>query len=122
MEDGSTIALNTNSRVNIDYSGERRVVQLLRGEASFDVAKSPQRPFVVYAGSGLIWAVGTAFNVRYTSDLVDVIVTEGIVKVYTQVSPEQPVASLTAAPDSDVAASENEALVSAGKSMQYSNM
>ena len=48
----------------VDYRGDNRIVRLSRGEVNFDVAKDPHRPFVVYAGDGLVWAVGTAFNVR----------------------------------------------------------
>ena len=87
LEDGSTINLNTNTEVEIDFSKDRRRIHLLKGEAHFDVAKNPQRPFVVYAGEGMVWAVGTAFNVRYIGSLnsnrpdpiIDVTVTEGTV-------------------------------------------
>jgi transmembrane sensor len=68
---------------------------LLKGEAHFEVAKNPQRPFMVYAGEGMVWAVGTAFNVRYVGNqkqadnYIDVTVTEGTVKVFAQVNQEQ---------------------------------
>lgn len=83
LSDGSILTLNTNSEVSIDYSDSRRAVTLHRGEANFEVAKNRQRPFVVFAGEGLVWAVGTAFNVSYQNDLVDVVVSEGKVKVYS---------------------------------------
>ena len=83
LNDGSVLHLNTNSEVFIDYSENRRAITLRRGEAHFDVAKNKQRPFVVYAGDGMVWAVGTAFNVNYRKSAVDVIVSEGKVKVYT---------------------------------------
>jgi transmembrane sensor len=83
LEDGSGILLNTDSVLKVDYGENWRAVHLLRGEASFEVAKNPDRPFVVYSGGGMIWAVGTAFNVRYTSESVDVVVTEGTVKVFS---------------------------------------
>ncbi|MDB9952230.1 FecR domain-containing protein [Porticoccaceae bacterium] len=98
LADGTTISLNTNSEADIEYSAERRVVRLHRGEASFDVAKNPERPFMVYAGEGMVWAVGTAFNVRYQTNpsnekqskqqphSIDVIVTEGTIKVYAGIS------------------------------------
>ena len=84
LDDGSVVSLNTNSHLEVDFSGDIRMVRLLRGEAHFDVAKNPKRPFVVYAGKGMVWAVGTAFNVRYTDVNVDVMVTEGTVKVYAE--------------------------------------
>lgn len=94
LSDGSTLSLNTNSEADIEYSDERRVVRLHRGEASFEVAKNPERPFMVYAGEGMVWAVGTAFNVRYQTNSIDpqqahsidVIVTEGTIKVFTGIS------------------------------------
>jgi len=82
LADGSQVQLNTNTRLAIRYTAGTRTIDLLRGEAHFDVARDPSRPFVVHAGSGLIRAVGTAFNV-YVSDeeAVEVTVTEGVVEV-----------------------------------------
>ena len=74
------LTLNTDSELSVDYSGDNRIIHLSRGEVNFDVAKDPHRPFVVYAGDGLVWAVGTAFNVRLIEDSVDLTVTEGRVK------------------------------------------
>ena len=78
LPDGSVIYLNTNSQVQIDYTDTTRNIVLLQGEAHFDVAKNPQRPFNVYAGGGLVQAVGTAFTVFFKEDQdIDVTVTEG---------------------------------------------
>ena len=78
LPDGSVIYLNTNSQVQIDYTATTRNILLLQGEAHFDVAKNPQRPFKVYAGGGLVQAVGTAFTVFFKEDeAIDVTVTEG---------------------------------------------
>lgn len=93
LSDGSVVALNTNSELVVDFSEGRRDVRLSRGEANFEVAKNPDRPFVVHAGDGVVWAVGTAFSVRYSatageldSAAVDVVVTEGAVKVFTDIA------------------------------------
>jgi transmembrane sensor len=86
LSDGSVITLNTDSELHVDFSGEMRVVKLIRGEANFEVAKDKARPFVVYAGDGMVWAVGTAFNVYSQNGLVDVIVSEGTVKVFSGVT------------------------------------
>jgi transmembrane sensor len=56
-------------------------VSLLGGEAHFTVAKDPRRPFVVEAGGVAVRAIGTAFNVRLDHANVDVLVTEGRVRV-----------------------------------------
>ncbi|MCG8696066.1 MAG: FecR domain-containing protein, partial [Minwuiales bacterium] len=84
LEDGSTIALGAASSLSVNYSGKRRTVVLEAGEALFEVAKDPNRPFVVLAGNGTITAVGTAFNVRRDADRVVVTVTEGEVEVVQQ--------------------------------------
>ncbi|MDE0154735.1 MAG: FecR domain-containing protein [Gammaproteobacteria bacterium] len=81
LSDGSTIHLNTNSQVKVEYEETVRNVRLLQGEAFFNVAKIPQRPFHVYAGTGRVEAVSTAFIVRLNKHGVDVVVTEGSVKL-----------------------------------------
>jgi transmembrane sensor len=56
-------------------------VELNHGEAFFEVAKDPTRPFVVKAGHARVIAVGTQFSVRREGDQVDVVVIEGHVRV-----------------------------------------
>ncbi|GAC16462.1 FecR family protein [Aliiglaciecola lipolytica] len=77
LDDGSTVYLNTNSRVQVDYTDDNRNVWLIYGEAHFEVAKNPNKPFRVYAAGGRVEAVGTAFNVKLSDNLLDVLVTEG---------------------------------------------
>lgn len=79
LDDGSLIQLNTNSQVNVEYSGEFRDVHLLQGEAHFIVAKDRERPFRVYVGNSRVQAVGTAFTVYARGADIDVTVTEGTV-------------------------------------------
>jgi transmembrane sensor len=81
LADGSKVTLNTASAVRADYSGHERRLTLLRGEAFFDVAKDPNRPFVVTAGPRQVIAVGTAFNVRLQDNDVRVTLVEGKVRV-----------------------------------------
>lgn len=81
LADGSTVQLNATSAVAFELSGARRVVKLLRGEAYFQVAKDPQRPFVVEAMGGKTTALGTAFNVRLSGATADVVVTEHRVRI-----------------------------------------
>ncbi len=89
LPDNSVVQLNTNSRVAFDYRGEVRAVYLYRGEVHFTVAKNPERPFEVYAGAGLVRAVGTAFTVALNeeSNEVDVLVTEGVVEIAPEIPP-----------------------------------
>lgn len=81
LEDGSRLTLNTDSKVRVRYEADRRSIELLRGEAMFDVARDRGRPFVVSAGNTQVVAVGTSFNVRRAPAQVDVLVSEGIVEV-----------------------------------------
>ena len=83
LADGSRLTLNTDSQLRIDMDVRDRRVQLRQGEAFFEVAKDPQRPFVVEAGDKRIIAVGTAFSVRRDGPDVRVVVTEGRVRIET---------------------------------------
>jgi transmembrane sensor len=82
LEDGSTAFLNTNSQLRVRLSKERREIILDRGEALFNVAHDPHRPFDVKAAETIVRAVGTSFSVRLRDQKqVDVIVTEGRVAI-----------------------------------------
>jgi transmembrane sensor len=81
LQDGSTITLNTDSRIEVDYAEARRELRLLKGEAVFKVERDPSRPFRVVSGSAVIQAVGTEFNVYRGSDRTTVSVLEGRVAV-----------------------------------------
>ena len=80
LADHSIVQLNTNSRLEVDYSDDYRRLRLVQGEAHFDVAHNPDRPFEVYAGQGLVRAIGTSFTVHMRKIDVEVIVTEGTVE------------------------------------------
>lgn len=82
LADGSTAAINTKSRVAIAFAPERRTVRLVEGEAFFQVARNPARPFIVEAGRVRAMAVGTAFSVRRRDNGADVLVTEGVVEAW----------------------------------------
>ena len=81
LEDGSTIDLNRGAEVEVRFTAEERLVRLVRGEAHFTVAKNPLRPFVVEANRVRVRAVGTAFDVKLQTEAVEVVVTEGRVRV-----------------------------------------
>lgn len=81
LEDGSVIELNRGAEVSVLYTPDVRRVRLERGEAHFTVAHNAARPFIVSAGSVDVRAVGTAFDVRLERASVDVLVTEGKVRV-----------------------------------------
>lgn len=81
LPDGSVMRLNTDSKALVGYGESHREVTLLRGEAMFEVAKDPARPFLVRTGQLVVRAVGTAFAVRVAAASVDVTVTEGVVEI-----------------------------------------
>lgn len=81
LADGSTVSLNRASRIEVAFSGNVRRVRLLHGEAHFQVATNPARPFVVVVDGVTARAVGTAFSVRRNGGNVEVLVTEGRVQV-----------------------------------------
>jgi transmembrane sensor len=87
LPDGSLITLNTDTEVRLHYSKAKRAVELIRGQANFEVAKDASRPFVVAAGGGEVQAVGTVFDVYKSADKVTVTLIEGKVAVIPQASP-----------------------------------
>jgi transmembrane sensor len=81
LEDQSVIHLNADTRASVTYGKAARDVRLHKGDAMFDVAKNPDRPFNVVAGDAKVTAVGTSFEVEMVSDAVEVRVFEGVVRV-----------------------------------------
>jgi transmembrane sensor len=89
LEDGSVVTLGGHSSITVKMNASKRVVHLKHGEAYFEIAKDPQRPFIVKIGKTEVIAVGTAFNIirRHNSATVDVI--EGVVRVAEKTDAEQ---------------------------------
>jgi transmembrane sensor len=83
MSDGSMAAINTDTVLDVTMRPRLRQVKLDRGEAWFQVAKDPQRPFVVESGPVRVRAVGTAFSVRRRDGGCEVLVTEGVVEAWS---------------------------------------
>jgi transmembrane sensor len=78
LQDGSSVDLNTDSRIQVCFSGGRREVVLVHGEALFDVVHHPDWPFALRAGAATIKAAGTKLSVRLREDdATDVLVIEG---------------------------------------------
>lgn len=82
LPDGSVVALNTDTQLRVAFSSSRRKVELIRGEAKFEVVHDEAKPFVVAAGETAVYDVGTAFVVRLRDPKsVDVLVEEGRVVI-----------------------------------------
>jgi transmembrane sensor len=112
LPDGSSVQLNTESAVVIKLTATERRVRLVRGEAHFQVAKNPARPFIVSAGAVAVRAVGTAFDVRLQPEGVEVLVTEGRVRVHNAAKGTSLLTTVTATGDEPVLVAGQRAVVS----------
>jgi len=86
LADRTVVELNGPAVIVSDYTAGERHVRLERGEAHFTVTKDPARPFTVTAAGVTVQAVGTAFNVRLVGAAVEVLVTEGQVRLLPTVT------------------------------------
>ncbi|MGE5501128.1 MAG: FecR family protein [Ignavibacteriales bacterium] len=87
LPDGSVATLNTDTVLRVAYRDSVRGVQLVRGQALFEVAHAKARPFEVYAGDRVITAIGTTFDVRLDGGKVKVALLEGKVRVQERAKP-----------------------------------
>jgi transmembrane sensor len=102
LPDGSVVFLNTNSEVRVRFGKTARDIALLRGEARFQVAKNPQRPFIVTTAEATVRAIGTVFNVATDKESTQVAVIEGRIELRDLVANDaSPEARPQGAPDHD---------------------
>lgn len=95
LGDGSSMQLNTRSRVKVQLTSNGRDIRLLDGEAMFKVRHDPRRPFRVHSGASLIEAVGTQFNVLRLPSGTTVSVLEGAVRIMPEADARTPPSQLT---------------------------
>lgn len=76
LADGSSVELNAKSAIAVHFGAEQRRLTLLEGEAWFEVASDPARPFVVEAAGGTVTALGTAFDIALERNEAHVTVME----------------------------------------------
>lgn len=81
LPDHSVVELNTQSEIRVAFTAAERRVELIRGEAFFDVAKDPSRPFIVVTDLATARAIGTRFSVYRSQTGTIVTVAEGRVLV-----------------------------------------
>jgi transmembrane sensor len=87
LQDGSRVMLNAGSAIAVRYGDQERRIDLLRGDAWFEVAHGDKRPFRVATMGGETKDLGTAFEVQRNANSTRVSVTQGAVKVSTANSP-----------------------------------
>lgn len=83
LADTSLASLNSGSKIAVELSDSARRINLKQGEAWFQVAKDKRKPFIVSAGAVRVKAVGTAFAVRRYPQGAEILVTEGVVEVWS---------------------------------------
>ncbi|UXP32840.1 FecR domain-containing protein [Reichenbachiella agarivorans] len=83
MADGSMIYLGANSAFAYDkgFNDRSRPITLLRGSAFFEVAKNPDKPFVITSGDIKTTVLGTSFNIQMDEQHCLVTVRSGKVNV-----------------------------------------
>ena len=81
LEDGSIITLGGKTKINYRLGKKTREIQLIQGQAFFDVASEKARPFFVFSNKLTTRVVGTQFDVRNDVNQSTVTVLEGEVQV-----------------------------------------
>lgn len=81
LADGTRIRLNAASSLRVVLGARERRVEMAEGEAVFDVAHDPSRPFLITVGDRQVRVVGTEFNIRRRNGATAVTVRRGIVEV-----------------------------------------
>jgi transmembrane sensor len=104
LADGSTVMLNTRSKLSVRFDGDERRLFLDYGQAWFQVAKDAQRPFRVFVGKDEVRALGTAFDVRRDGERATVTLEEGRVAIFRDVSSQPLPASSVAGGTSKLSA------------------
>lgn len=82
LTDGSLVHLNTRSALSVTLSDHRRSLSLKQGEALFEVAHDPARPFEVAVNGRMVRAIGTVFNIEHNGHRTIVSVLEGAVRLF----------------------------------------
>ncbi|NBP69290.1 MAG: DUF4974 domain-containing protein [Cytophagia bacterium] len=83
LSDGSVVYLNAGSSIRLPekFSNQTREVELIKGEAFFDIKRDSLRPFIIHTGVVQTKVLGTSFNVRYDKTTTEVAVKSGLVQV-----------------------------------------
>ena len=77
LPDGSTLYVNANTRLRVDFNAHQRIVHLDKGQLYIEVAADKERPLYVQAGQATVRVVGTGFDVRRSQQQLVVSVAHG---------------------------------------------
>jgi transmembrane sensor len=67
LEDGTRVALNRGTEINVSYATRARSVLIARGEALFEVASQPDRPFYIHAAGRNFETTSATFDIRFAA-------------------------------------------------------
>ncbi len=81
LEDNSKVVLDEGARLTVQYGRRSRDLQLLQGQAEFEVAEDISRPFAVTAGGRRVVATGTVFNIDLLQQQLIVTLVKGSMSV-----------------------------------------
>lgn len=95
LDDGTVLHLDSDSGIRVTLDRRQRLVELDHGQAFFEVAKDPNRPFRVVVGNAILQDVGTSFDVFRKNSGTIVTVTNGQVAIWNS---EQLAATSTSSP------------------------
>lgn len=96
LADGSVVRLNRDSKIDVMYDPDTPVREVyLEGEAFFDVAGDPDRPFVIYMEDAVVEVLGTSFNIKEGEEVM-VAVRDGKVALRHREHEDKSAAHLTA--------------------------
>ncbi|WP_077513121.1 FecR domain-containing protein [Rhodanobacter sp. B05] len=85
LPDNTVVRLNSDSTIAVHFDRRQRRVEVTRGQAYFEVAKDPARPFGVQVDGLLIKDIGTTFDIYRQRADTTVTVAEGQVQVWRAV-------------------------------------
>ncbi|MGU3575356.1 FecR family protein [Brucellaceae bacterium C25G] len=82
LPDGSVVLLNSGTAIALDFTDQERRINLLKGEAFFDVEHNKKRPFSVHGQYLNVRVTGTAFSVSTDKQKDYVVLEQGSVDVW----------------------------------------
>ena len=97
LSDNTVVHLNSDTKISVTFGQHSRSINLAYGQAYFEVAKDPARPFHVLVGNVALQDIGTSFDVFRTDNQTVVTVVEGQVAVSMRPTLSQGVTALTQA-------------------------
>jgi len=81
LDDGTTVHADIATHLTVSMGESGREIELKSGRALFSVARDPERPFRVRAGSTQTVALGTQFQVEQRHEAIFITLAEGSVRI-----------------------------------------